>query len=99
DAAQGLVSAAMPSLDAADIEKALKLAMHDAVSNGLTGVHDAGVSLGTLRVMQALADAGELPIRITAMADGDDDALDWLCAEGLYQHASQRSTMRTGKLD
>src|SRR5690606_18738191 len=98
DAAQGLVSAAMPPLDAADLEKALKLTMQDAVSNGLTGVHDAGVSLGTLRVMQALADAGELPIRITAMADGDDEALDWLCAEGLYQHPSHRLKMRTVKL-
>lgn len=98
DGAMGLVSAAIPALDAADIEQALKLAMQDAVSNGLTGVHDAGVSLGTLRVMQSLADAGELPIRITAMADGDDEALAWLCSEGLYQHPSHHLKMRTVKL-
>jgi predicted amidohydrolase YtcJ len=75
DGAMGLVSGVIPALDAGDIEQALKLAMQDAVSNGLTGVHDAGVSLGTLRVMQSLADAGDLPIRITAMAAGDDEAL------------------------
>jgi predicted amidohydrolase YtcJ len=98
DGAMGLVSAASPEMDAADIGKALKLAMQDAVSNGLTGVHDAGVSLDTLRVMQSLADAGELPIRITAMADGDGEALAWLCSEGLYQHPAHRLKMRTVKL-
>ena len=98
DGAMGLVSGAIPPLDAGDIEHALELAMQDAVSHGLTGVHDAGVSLQTLRVMQALADAGKLPIRITAMADGDDQALDWLCEAGLYQHPSHRLKMRTVKL-
>jgi predicted amidohydrolase YtcJ len=98
DGAMSLVSGVIPALDAGDIEQALKLAMQDAVSNGLTGVHDAGVSLGTLRVMQSLADAGDLPIRITAMADGDDEALAWLCSEGLYQHPSHRLKMRTVKL-
>jgi predicted amidohydrolase YtcJ len=76
----------------------LKLAMRDAVANGLTGVHDAGVSLGTLRVMQGLADAGELPIRITAFADGGNAALDWLCSDGLYRHPAGRLEMRTVKL-
>src|SRR5690606_32768622 len=52
DGAMGLVSGAIPPLDAGDIEHALELAMQDAVSHGLTGVHDAGVSLQTLRVMQ-----------------------------------------------
>jgi len=98
DAAMSLVAGAMPGMDAADIEHALQLAMQDAVANGLTGVHDAGVSLGTLRVMQSLADAGKLPIRITAMADGNDAALDWLCSNGLYQHPSHRLRMRTVKL-
>jgi len=98
DGAMGLVSGVVPPLDDADIRKALQLAMHDAVSHGLTGVHDAGLSLGTLRVMQRLADAGEMPMRITAMADGDEAALAWLCEEGLYQHPSHRLKMRTVKL-
>ena len=98
DGAMGLVSGAIPALDDADLRKALSLAMQDAVSHGLTGVHDAGVSLGTLRVMQDMADAGEMPMRITAMADGDDEALAWLCEAGLYQHPSHRLKMRTVKL-
>ncbi|MDQ2702940.1 MAG: amidohydrolase [Pseudomonadota bacterium] len=98
DEAMGLVYAVVPDASEETIERALKLAMDDAVAHGLTGVHDAGVSLGELRIMQRLADAGEMPMRITAMADGNGKALEWLCQEGLYQHPSQRLRMRSVKL-
>ena len=98
DGAMALVDAVVPAADDAAIERALKLAMGDAVAHGLTGVHDAGVSLREMRVYQRLADRGELPMRITAMADGDSEALAWLCREGTYQHPSQRLKMRTVKL-
>ena len=98
DAAMALVDGVVPSPDAATVERALKLAMQDAVAHGLTGVHDAGVSLSELRIYQALADRGEMPMRVTAFADGDSDALAWLCDNGLYQHPSQRLKMRTVKL-
>src|SRR5690606_12516191 len=86
DEAMGLVYAVVPEPTGDTLERALKLAMDDAVAHGLTGVHDAGVSLGELRIMQRLADDGEMPMRITAMADGNGKALEWLCQEGLYQH-------------
>ena len=98
DAAATLVSAVIPAADDAAIERALTLAMADAVAHGLTGVHDAGVSLKEMRVYQRLADRGAMPMRITAMADGDSAALAWLCSNGLYQHPSQRLKMRTVKL-
>jgi predicted amidohydrolase YtcJ len=98
DAAMALVDGVVPSDGEATVERELKLAMQDAVAHGLTGVHDAGVSLGTLRIYQRLADRGEMPMRITAFADGDSDALAWLCDNGLYQHPSQRLKMRTVKL-
>lgn len=98
DGAMALVDRVVPPDDAAKVERELKLAMQDAVAHGLTGVHDAGVSLETLRVYQRLADRGEMPMRITAFADGDSDALAWLCKEGLYQHPSHRLKMRTVKL-
>src|SRR3546814_10581465 len=56
------------------------------------------VSLREMRVYQSLANRGEMPMRITAMADGDSDALAWLCREGPYQHPSHRLKMRTVKL-
>lgn len=98
DNAMGLVDAVVPAADAAAMERALTLGMQAAVAHGLTGVHDAGIPLEELRAYQRLADRGQLPLRIYAMADGDHAALDWLCANGLYRHPSGRLQMRAVKL-
>ena len=98
DSAQRLVDAAVPPLGAGDRRGALALGMRAAVAHGLTGVHDAGVSLDFLDAYRKLADAGELPLRITAMADGDSAALEALCRDGMYAHPSGRLKMRMVKL-
>ena len=98
DAAMDLVETAMPTLDDATAERALVLGMRSAVEHGLTGVHDAGISLKELQRYQRLADRGALPLRVTAMADGDSAALDFLCDKGLYRHPGGRLQMRTVKL-
>ncbi len=98
DGATALVDSARPPLDEATAERALSLGMQAAVEHGLTGVHDAGVDLAELRRYQRLADRGQMPLRITAMAAGDGDALEMLCHDGLYRHASGRLQMRTVKL-
>ncbi len=98
DRAQRLVEEAIPPLDAAARREALVLGMREAVKHGLTGVHDAGVSLEFLQAYRQLADARELPMRITAMADGDGAAFEALCKDGLYAHPSGRLRMRTVKL-
>ena len=98
DAAMDLVTAAMPAGDAALTTRALELGMASAVAHGLTGVHDAGVSLQQLDAYRALADAGRMPMRVYAMADGDSAALARLCTEGLYAHPGGRLEMRAVKL-
>lgn len=98
DRAAALVDARMPAPDLALRRRALELALAEAARLGLTGVHDAGVSLDTLKLMRSLADAGRLPIRVYAMADGDAAALDWLCSNGLYAHPDGRLQMRAVKL-
>lgn len=98
DDAEALIDNAIPPLDEATAELALRLGMQAAVEHGLTGVHDAGVSLDSLRRYQSLADRGQLPLRVQAMADGDGAALQWLCEHGLYKHASGRLQMRMVKL-
>ena len=98
DDAEALIGEAIPPLDETTAELALRLGMQSAVEHGLTGVHDAGVSLDELRRYQRLADRGELPLRIQAMADADNAALQWLCEHGLYRHASGRLQMRMVKL-
>lgn len=98
DSAAALVDSAMPAMDAATAERALELGMRSAVAHGLTGVHDAGVTLAQLHAYQALADRGEMPLRIYALAAGDGDALAWVCENGAYAHDGGRLQMRALKL-
>ena len=98
DNAMDLIEAARPAISAATIEHALAIAMQAAVAHGLTGVHDAGIRLEEMRVYQQLADHGQVPLRVYAMADGNHAALDWLCTNGLYRHPSGRLQMRAVKL-
>lgn len=98
DAAMMLVEDARPPLSDADAEHALVIAMNAAVEHGLTGVHDAGISLAEFKRYQRLAARGAMPLRITAMASGDGDALALLCNHGLQRDKSGRLQMRTVKL-
>ncbi|GMV29593.1 MAG: amidohydrolase [Rhodanobacteraceae bacterium] len=98
DAAMGLLDEVTPKPDVALKRRAYRLAFETLLANGLTGVHDAGVSRDDLAVLRELADAGELPLRIYAMADGDGEALDALCRDGLYAHVGGRLQMRAVKL-
>ena len=98
DGAMRLVERAIPAPTAAIREEALKRALDAAVRNGLTGVHDMGVSREDLALMRRFADAGQLPLRIDAYADGNNDALADLCAHGLYRHPGGRLQMEGVKL-
>ncbi|HTL14347.1 MAG TPA: amidohydrolase [Thermomonas sp.] len=98
DNAMALVESARPPLDEATREQALALGMQAAVEHGLTGVHDAGIDLDELHRYQRLADRGAMPLRVYAMADGNNAALEMLCRDGLYRHRSGRLQMRAVKL-
>ncbi|MDH5824046.1 amidohydrolase [Luteimonas sp. RD2P54] len=98
DAAMALVEAAVPADGGASAEEALQRALAAAVRNGLTGVHDMGVSREELALFRRFADAGRLPLRISAYADGDGPALDDLCTDGLYRHPQGRLRMEGVKL-
>ena len=82
----------------ANSEEALRRALAAAVANGLTGVHDMGVSRENLALMRRFADEGRLPLRIDAYADGDSGALADLCEHGLYRHDGGRLQMTGVKL-
>jgi predicted amidohydrolase YtcJ len=98
DLAAGLVTDHIPPLDQTTREKRLEAALQEAVRNGLTGVHDMGVSSDDLSLMKRLADQNRLPLRIDAYADGNNKALDDLCKQGLYEHPGGRLQMRGVKL-
>jgi len=94
DEAERLIDAVVPAMDQADADRALALALDMAVRNGLTGVHDMGTSQADFEQLRRFADEGRLPLRISAYADGDADALAWLCEHGLYSHPGKRLQMR-----
>lgn len=98
DGAMELVRTAIPAPGEAAREQMLARALRKAVSQGLTGVHDMGVSREDLALMRRFADAGQLPLRIDAYADGDAEALADLCAHGAYRHPGGRLEMQGVKL-
>ncbi|KAF1705563.1 amidohydrolase [Pseudoxanthomonas suwonensis] len=98
DGAMALVQRAVPPPDEAWRARALEQALQAAVANGLTGVHDMGVSRADLALMRRFADEGRLPLRISAYADGDREALADLCEHGRYQHPGGRLQMKGVKL-
>lgn len=98
DEAMEPMRAVLPALDARHAGEALNRALALLVSNGLTGVHDMGVSRETLALYRRYADAGRLPLRIDAYANGNREALADLCAHGPYQHPGGRLEMHGVKL-
>jgi len=98
DAAMDLVDDIVPAPSEATRELALRRALAEAVRVGLTGVHEMGTSLDTLELMRRFADAGQLPLRVTAYADGDSAALTALCTFGPLRHPGGRLRMQGVKL-
>lgn len=98
DMASQLVYAAAPEPDAAWQDQAFARALEHVASLGLTGVHDMGSSDGDLALMRRFADRGALSVRVQAYAARGADAIEAMCREGTYRHASGRLDMRGVKL-
>ncbi|KAI0320766.1 amidohydrolase family-domain-containing protein [Amylostereum chailletii] len=75
DNAQSLVQIPPPTQK--DLEKQFKLVVDDAVSYGLTSIHDAGFDPKSLEFFKRLADEKRLPIRIYGMTYFDENAEYW----------------------
>ena len=99
DGAQPLVGSAVPPRTPAQTREMYRRAFKELVAQGLTGVHDAGVSLDDFRVLQQMVKEGDIPLRLYEMADGNHAALEWLCMQGgQWSDASGRLRMHTVKL-
>lgn len=98
DEAMRPMNAVLPKLDATHAGEALARALVQLASDGLTGVHDMGVSRREFALYKQFADADRLTLRIDAYADGDKEALADLCQDGLYTHAGGRLEMRGVKM-
>jgi len=98
DGAMALVEKAVPEMSAELMQASLDLALQQMVSLGLTGVHDAGVSVRVLAWYQQRIRDGKFPTRVYAMTDGAGDTLDWLCENGAVIDGSGRLFMHSVKL-
>ena len=56
-------------------QKAVELAVQECLSKGVTSVHDAGASFGTINLYRALAEKGKLGVRIYAMISEENSGL------------------------
>ncbi|MCP3168871.1 amidohydrolase [Myxococcus qinghaiensis] len=96
DNAMGLVYAVLPPLTDEQLSGQLTAALARAAKAGLTGVHDAGMDLRTFRLFQRWDKEGKLPLRVYAMADGQNPDRETYLREGPYQ--GERLTLRAVKL-
>ncbi len=55
----------------AAFRRQVRLAGEDALAHGVTAFHDAGSGFGTIDRFRAMADAGELPVRLYVMVRGE----------------------------
>jgi predicted amidohydrolase YtcJ len=99
DKAMDLVVSAMPRPDSAESMSALKAALADMNSVGLTSAGDAGVPADTIRLYRQLADQGELSVRMYAMILDVGEDFRALSKDGpLIGYGQDRLTVRSVKL-
>ena len=72
DAAEGLVAGAIPAPSAEVIQEMLTRALAETAQSGLTGVHEAGVSMDLFPLYQRFAAEGRFPLRLYAMITPPD---------------------------
>jgi len=98
DRAIDLVQAVIPEASPEVVSAALDVATQTLASLGLTGVHDPGVSRQVIDLYRQKLAEGKFPLRVYAMADGDNEALDWLCENGPVRDSGGQLYMRSVKL-
>jgi hypothetical protein len=101
DNAADLVTRAEPPASRFDLERRFRLAFEACAAAGLTGVGDAsgdspGYDQSVLPVLRAMAERGEVPIRIYATVGGRDPGLDAILGEGPVERGN--ITIRAVKL-
>ncbi len=97
DAAAYLVEQHVPSWTEEELDRALVLAMDEAASVGLTGIHDAGVNMTTIERYQRFIDEDRFSVRMYAMIGGTGSTFDALCNQHIIDYGDFL-TVRSVKL-
>ena len=98
DNAMSLISAKIPVLSIEEQKFALRKAMFALAAQGLTSVHDAGVSSRTVDAYKQLLAEGPLPVRVNVMLAGRDPALPAMLADGHFNSADMTLTINSVKI-
>jgi len=72
----------VPSISQAMKVNAMNLAFKDLAAAGLTFVHDAGIDQDSYQILEQMATAGSMPIRIYAMLGSNNPNLETLIGKG-----------------
>lgn len=72
DAAMGLVRRNVPSPTPDEKRAAVRSAIAECITHGITSVHDAGVDGDTIALYSSMIDANEFPFRVYAMIASTD---------------------------
>ena len=97
DKAMALVQAHIPQPGKDDVRAAIKAAGATLLSEGITSVHDAGISIMEAEVYMSMADDAQLPMRIYAMVRGAGEALDAI-GEPIVGYGNDRLDIASVKL-
>ena len=97
DKAENLLTAHIPKPDWDDIRRVYRAAFAGLLPYGMTGVHDAGVSIKQVEVLISMADDDELGLRVYAMLAGAAENLDQM-KKPLKRYAEDMLDIRSVKL-
>ncbi|WP_138430567.1 amidohydrolase [Fodinibius saliphilus] len=99
DAAMSLIESEIPEPTDEERRLAFEKALQQMRSHGLTGAHDAGVSVEAWNLYKDFADNGKLTTRIYAMISDDGNTFDTLSEIGpLSSYANDKLALRSVKL-
>lgn len=98
DNAMDLITSNIPQLSVEEQVFALRRALLALSAQGLTSVHDAGVSARTVEAYKLLLEEGPLPVRVNIMLGAGDPALPELLAAGHFTSADGTLTINSVKI-
>ncbi len=98
DNAMKLVRSVMPPVTDEDMANYALVAMQALATQGITSVHDAGITAQEVRAYQALHREGRMPIRIYAMLKAVDPANETYLRQGPLIDKQHRLDIRSVKI-
>ena len=93
-----LVRAIIPPVSAPEMKRRVLLAVEHCLENGITGVHEAGVSWARAQLYQEMAASGELRLRVYGLYDDREETLAKALAAGPLFTDDEMFTARAIKL-